>query len=211
MNVGPPPISAIAQQEAPDGRRVAAALVQVAGQRRDDAEALGRVVQREADDQHGRQRDLAARGRLADGEALGEVVQADADGDQQRQSAGRGPGGDAARRPAAAPSTRHRAGARRARRRLAGAARSAVVGRPGRAGRRPGRRRTARRSRTTGAERRRCRRGSPPSAASIGSHAARQHVPDQEQQHADRDRVQHRAAASGAGGASARSACRSGS
>ena len=52
---------------------------------RADAEALGRVVQAEPDDQDRGQRDLAARRGLTDREPLGEVVQPDPDGDQQRQ------------------------------------------------------------------------------------------------------------------------------
>ena len=82
-------MAAMRQQEAPVGRRADAVGVYVAGQRRDDAEALGGVVQREADDQHGGQGDLVAGRGLADGQALGEVVQADADRDEQRQPARR--------------------------------------------------------------------------------------------------------------------------
>jgi len=59
-------------------------------QRRGDAEALGGVVQPEADDQHVEQAGRVAGGRLADGQALGEVVQADADGDEHGDAVGRG-------------------------------------------------------------------------------------------------------------------------
>jgi hypothetical protein len=48
------------------------------GQRADDAEAFGDVVEGEPDDQESGQGQLAAGGRLADGQPLGEVVQADA-------------------------------------------------------------------------------------------------------------------------------------
>ena len=78
-NVGPPPIRPSEEQEAP------ARPHRLAGERRDDPEALGRVVQAEADDQDEREADLAGRAGLADRQALGEVVQADPGRDQQRQ------------------------------------------------------------------------------------------------------------------------------
>ena len=56
--------------------------------RRDDAEALGRVVEPEPDDEQQRQADLAGRGGLPDGEALGEVVEADPERDEERESLG---------------------------------------------------------------------------------------------------------------------------
>ena len=74
-----------AEQERPAGPAPVPSWSMSPVERRDDAEALGGVVQAEADDQQGRERDLVARGRLADGQPLGEVVQADADGDQQGQ------------------------------------------------------------------------------------------------------------------------------
>src|SRR4051794_33267792 len=52
-------------------------------ERADDAEALRRVVEREADDQHGGEADLPGLRRDADGEPLGEVVQADRGRDDQ--------------------------------------------------------------------------------------------------------------------------------
>ena len=57
------------------------------GERRDDGQALGRVVQREADDEEGAERQRADGVRRADGDALAEVVQPDADGDEQREVA----------------------------------------------------------------------------------------------------------------------------
>jgi membrane protein DedA with SNARE-associated domain len=65
------------QQEAP-GRPVA-----VGGQRRDDAESLGGVVQGKADDQDRRESDGAGGGASSDREALAEVVQPDPDRDEQ--------------------------------------------------------------------------------------------------------------------------------
>jgi uncharacterized membrane protein len=56
-----------------------------AAQRPHDAEALGRVVQPEADDQHGREPDRAGLGRHPDREPLGEVVQADRDRHHHRR------------------------------------------------------------------------------------------------------------------------------
>src|SRR5579862_5597135 len=50
-----------------------------------DTEALGRVVEPEADDERDREADLARRGGLADREPLAEVVRTDADRDQQRE------------------------------------------------------------------------------------------------------------------------------
>src|SRR5207244_3337475 len=61
----------------------------LAGERGDDPEALGRVVQTEADDQRDRERELVRRGGLADREPLGEVVQADPYGDEDREPARR--------------------------------------------------------------------------------------------------------------------------
>jgi hypothetical protein len=62
-------------QPLPGGRHVA--------QRSDDAEALGGVVQSEADHQHRGQPDLARACGDADREALGQVVDADRGGDDQ--------------------------------------------------------------------------------------------------------------------------------
>ena len=62
-------------------------------ERADDAESLGRVVQREADDQHGREADLAGTGRHADRKALGEVVQSDRDRDHHSPAQGASPDG----------------------------------------------------------------------------------------------------------------------
>ena len=56
-----------------------------ARQRGDDREALGRVVDREADDEERAERELADRVGGADREALAEVVEADPDRDHQRQ------------------------------------------------------------------------------------------------------------------------------
>ncbi len=61
--------------------------------RGNDAEALGGVVQAEANDQWQSQGELPAGCRLADGQALGEVVQTDTHGNQQREPAGSGPVG----------------------------------------------------------------------------------------------------------------------
>ena len=56
-------------------------------QRRDDREALGRVVDREADDEEGAEREFADRVGGADREALAEVVEADPDRDHHRRAA----------------------------------------------------------------------------------------------------------------------------
>src|SRR5581483_6161019 len=64
--------------------------LRLARHRADDPEALGRVVQAEADDQDDREADLAGRGRLADREPLAEVVEADAGRDQEREPAAAG-------------------------------------------------------------------------------------------------------------------------
>jgi membrane protein DedA with SNARE-associated domain len=66
------------QQQEPPGRPVA-----VGGQRGDDTESLGGVVQGKADDQDGREPDGAGRGASSDREALAEVVQPDSDRDEQ--------------------------------------------------------------------------------------------------------------------------------
>ena len=71
------------EQEAP------ARDLPLASERRDDAEALGRVVEAEADDQRDRELELPARGRLPDRETLREVVQADPGRDQHREEARR--------------------------------------------------------------------------------------------------------------------------
>ena len=55
------------------------------GDRRRDPEALGHVVDHEADDEERPERKLAERERRADREPLAEVVQADADGDERRE------------------------------------------------------------------------------------------------------------------------------
>jgi len=65
------------EEEAPADR--------VTGQGRCDAEPFRGVVQTKADDQTQRQRQGAGSRRVADGQALGEIVQPDADGDEQRQ------------------------------------------------------------------------------------------------------------------------------
>jgi WD40 repeat protein len=79
------------QQEAPAWPGRGAGAIPAAGQRRDDAEAFGGVMQAEPDDQQRGQRQLAGGRRLADREALGEVMQADPGGDHQRQPPRRGP------------------------------------------------------------------------------------------------------------------------
>jgi hypothetical protein len=71
-----------------------------AGQRRDDPESLCRVVQGEADHEHAGERELARGRRLTDGESFGEVVQADSDGDEERQPARRDVGRRRAPHPA---------------------------------------------------------------------------------------------------------------
>ena len=68
------------QREAASRARHALPLL---GHRGGDAEPLGHVVDHEADDQEGAQRELPERERGADREALAEVVQADADGDER--------------------------------------------------------------------------------------------------------------------------------
>ena len=80
--VGPPPISPSS------ARKPHAGSILPAGQRSDDPEAFGGVVQPEPDDQQQRQADLAAGGGLPDGQTFGEVVQADSDRDHQCQAAG---------------------------------------------------------------------------------------------------------------------------
>ena len=62
-----------------------ARLCPLAAHRSADAEALGRVVQAEADDERDGQAHLVRRSGLPDREALAEVVDADADRDQQRK------------------------------------------------------------------------------------------------------------------------------
>src|SRR5690349_11708122 len=76
-----------AADQAEGAEEAPARTLRVTGERRDDPEALGAVVEREADDQHERQARLAERRRLADRQAFGEVVQADPGRDQQRQPA----------------------------------------------------------------------------------------------------------------------------
>ena len=56
------------------------------GHRADDAEAFGRVVQAEPDDEQQRESDLALRCRLTDREPFGEVVEPDADRDEHGES-----------------------------------------------------------------------------------------------------------------------------
>src|SRR5882672_334253 len=51
----------------------------------DDAEALGRVVQRESDDEHEGQTQLPSSGGLADRQAFREVVEADPQRDEERE------------------------------------------------------------------------------------------------------------------------------
>ena len=62
-----------------DQSRSGSRAVALVGERRGDAEALGDVVDHEADDQERAERELAERERRADREPLAEVVQADAD------------------------------------------------------------------------------------------------------------------------------------
>ena len=59
----------------------------LAHQRRGDADPLGHVVQREADDQEDAERGLAEREGGADGQPLAQVVQPDAERDLIGQSA----------------------------------------------------------------------------------------------------------------------------
>ena len=70
------------QQESPTRQDPLTVRIGLTGERRDDAEALRRVVQRKADHQKCRQRDLVRRGGLTDRQTFGEVVQADADRDE---------------------------------------------------------------------------------------------------------------------------------
>src|SRR5450759_1940918 len=69
-NVGPPADEAEQGKEAPARQRA------LAGDGRDDAEALRRIVQAEADDQDQCEADLPRGRRLADGEPLGGGVRA---------------------------------------------------------------------------------------------------------------------------------------
>src|SRR5438477_435254 len=85
----------LAEHGAEEGRRAADRAQQrqeaparpraLAAHRAADAEALGRVVEAEADDQRHREADLICRGSLPDREALPEVVHADADRNQERE------------------------------------------------------------------------------------------------------------------------------
>ena len=90
------------------------------GQRRDDRQPLGRVVQREPDDQRRAEGELADRVGRADRQPLAEVVQPDPDGDHAppaaarpaarrrsrgRDARGRGPPPVSARNASAAPSS----------------------------------------------------------------------------------------------------------
>src|SRR5437762_843017 len=59
--------------------------VRFTGERSHDAEALGRVVEREPNDQHECQAELSPGGRLADRQALREVVETDPEGDEERE------------------------------------------------------------------------------------------------------------------------------
>ena len=68
------------RQAADRGARAAAP------ERGDDGQALGRVVDREADDEEGAERERAGRVGRADGQALAEVVQADAERRRARQA-----------------------------------------------------------------------------------------------------------------------------
>ena len=68
------------QREAADRRPLL-----IAHQRRDDREALGGVVDREADHERGAERQLRDRVGGADREALPHVVKADSDRDHQRE------------------------------------------------------------------------------------------------------------------------------
>ena len=73
-------------EQAPEARRRRRLAVAVAvAQRRHDRQALGGVVDREADDEEGAQGERPARVGGADRQALAEVVEADPDRHQQRQ------------------------------------------------------------------------------------------------------------------------------
>jgi hypothetical protein len=78
------------------GQKRPARTDRASGKRRDDAEPLRRVVEREADDEGAREREFPSGCRLADREAFGEVVEPDPDGDEDREFAagdgGRAPG-----------------------------------------------------------------------------------------------------------------------
>ncbi len=67
--------------ESPDAGPLA-----IAHQRRDDREALGRVVDREADDKRGAQRQLGDRVGRTDRKPLPHVVKSDADRDHEREA-----------------------------------------------------------------------------------------------------------------------------
>src|SRR5450759_233549 len=75
-----------AADEAEQGKEAPARQRALAGDGRDDAEALRRIVQAEADDQDQCEADLPRGRRLADGEPLGEVLEADAERDEQREA-----------------------------------------------------------------------------------------------------------------------------
>ena len=81
------------REQAPDGRAAGARPGLAAAQRRDDRQALGRVVDREADDEEGAERERPGRVGGADRQALAEVVEADPDRDQQRQVGAAAPPG----------------------------------------------------------------------------------------------------------------------
>ena len=59
--------------------------MRLAAHRSDDAEPLGRVVQRKSDDEDKGQPELASGRRLPDRQAFGEIVEADAQCDEERQ------------------------------------------------------------------------------------------------------------------------------
>ena len=82
------------EQESPARSVEGTIRVTLRGERRDDPESLRGVVQGEADDEHGGQRDVVPRRRLTDRETFREVVQADADRNQQCQPARRRPAGN---------------------------------------------------------------------------------------------------------------------
>jgi hypothetical protein len=69
----------------------------ICGQRCDDAESLGCVVQGEADHQHRGQCDGIAGCGLANSQTFSEIVQTDADRDQQGQSPGSRPASNPSR------------------------------------------------------------------------------------------------------------------
>ena len=106
-------------------------------ERRDDRQPLGRVVQREADDEERAQRQRARRVGGADRHALAEVVQPDADRDQRRATPRRRAGPATRRRRSAAGRRRSPRRTRAPRRRTPASPRPPARGLPA-SRRRPG-------------------------------------------------------------------------